>query len=338
MLYLQKKYLNLLSGRFDGFVWKSANTANLRCFACGDSSKNKRKKRGYFYEKDGSLWYKCHNCPQMGHFKQILKDLDPNLYKEYVMECYKGGDRGRRKLAADPVPKSRPSTLFTKEHLDLPSIASLPSEHHARQYIEGRKIPPEFYPDLYYCEAFGEYIKKFPGNDEFKLKAQDPRIVIPFYDQQKNLVAFQGRALSVSSTLRYITIKIDKDAPKIFGLDRYDVRKPGYVFEGPFDSMFVSNSLANASADIGSVGKFVDKNNTTFVGDNQPRNNEVVRIAERILAEGYKIFVWPEHVVQKDVNDLAKSGYTKEAVLNLLNTNTFTGLTAKLKLQNWKKC
>lgn len=317
-------------------MWKSSNTANLRCFACGDSTKNRRKKRGYFYEKDGSLWYKCHNCPHMGHFKFILKDLDPNLYKEYVMECYKGEDRGRRKTPPEPVYKAN-KPIFQKQHLDLPSIASLPSEHHARQYIEGRKIPVEFYEDLYYCEMFGDYIKKFPGNDEFNLKSHDPRIVIPFYDQQKNLVAFQGRALSVSG-IRYITIKIDKDAPKIFGLDRYDVRKPGFVFEGPFDSLFVNNSLANASADIGAVGRFVDKTNTTFVGDNQPRNFQVVRIAERILAEGYKIFVWPEHIVQKDVNDLVKSGYTRDGVLELLNTHTFVGLTAKVKLQNWKKC
>ena len=54
---------------------------------------------------------------------------------------------------------------------------------------------------------------------EKELKDNEKRLIIPFYDKEKNLVAFQGRALD-DSKIRYITIKLEENLPKIFGIDR----------------------------------------------------------------------------------------------------------------------
>ena len=83
--WLDTKYLNQLSGRFEGFQKKTQNTWNIRCYACGDSQKSKRKKRGYFYEDSGTLFYKCHNCHICLPFFKVLKEIDPFLYKEYCV-------------------------------------------------------------------------------------------------------------------------------------------------------------------------------------------------------------------------------------------------------------
>ena len=61
-IYVDKKYINLVSSSLDKFKWKSESIANCRCAICGDSSKSKIKARGYFYSKGNDFFYKCHNC------------------------------------------------------------------------------------------------------------------------------------------------------------------------------------------------------------------------------------------------------------------------------------
>ena len=56
------------------------------------------------------------------------------------------------------------------------------------------------------------------------------------------LIGFQGRALG-SNSVKYITVMLDDNAPKIYGLDEINKDLPVYVVEGPFDSTFVNNSV-----------------------------------------------------------------------------------------------
>ena len=51
----------------------------------------------------------------------------------------------------------------------------------------------------------------------------DPRIIIPMYDEKKNLIGFQGRALDKSPN-KYITIMINEEAPKIYGLETINTK------------------------------------------------------------------------------------------------------------------
>ena len=58
----------------------------------------------------------------------------------------------------------------------------------------------------------------------------EPRLIIPFFDEYENLIGFQGRAFS-KNAVRYITIMLDESKPKIFGLDEVDWTKRVYVLE-----------------------------------------------------------------------------------------------------------
>ena len=60
---------------------------------------------------------------------------------------------------------------------------------------------------------------------------EEPRIVIPLF-YKKKLVGFQGRSLGPSS-VKYITIMLYDDAPKIYGLDQIKEQTPVYITEGP---------------------------------------------------------------------------------------------------------
>ena len=70
------------------------------------------------------------------------------------------------------------------------------------------------------------------------------------YDRDKKLIGFQGRALDSSQQPKYLTIMLDEDAPKLYGLDTVDETKPIYILEGPFDSTFVENSVAMCGSDV----------------------------------------------------------------------------------------
>tara|TARA_Y100001933_G_C18974507_1_gene554036 strand:- start:1279 stop:1623 length:345 start_codon:yes stop_codon:yes gene_type:complete len=56
--------------------------------ACGDSQKSQSKARGHAVEKWGKQFFKCHNCGLSKSLGQFLKDMDAELYAEYVNQEY----------------------------------------------------------------------------------------------------------------------------------------------------------------------------------------------------------------------------------------------------------
>jgi hypothetical protein len=54
-MYLEQKYLLLVSSQLQLFKKKSNNLFNFRCPYCGDSQKSKSKARGYVFQKENSL-------------------------------------------------------------------------------------------------------------------------------------------------------------------------------------------------------------------------------------------------------------------------------------------
>ena len=76
-VWIDIKYANLLSGRLQQFKVKKNNPylANFRCPLCGDSEKNKLKARGYIYQKDTKILFKCHNCGTTSSFSFFLKKI-----------------------------------------------------------------------------------------------------------------------------------------------------------------------------------------------------------------------------------------------------------------------
>jgi hypothetical protein len=157
------------------------------------------------------------------------------------------------------------------------------------------------------------------------------RIIIPLYGVDQNLIGFQGRALG-SSINKYITVMLDDDAPKIYGLEKVDSNKPIYIVEGPFDSTFIENAVAMCGSDV-DIGSF-GWSDYIYVFDNEPRNREIVNRISKTINRGDKVIIWPNTIQQKDINDMVIAGLN---VMNVLKSNTYSGLEAKIKFNNWKK-
>jgi DNA primase len=197
-----------------------------------------------------------------------------------------------------------------------------------------RKIPESFYNDLYYTDNFKQFVLSF--GIEKDLYDNEKRLVIPFYDKEKNLTGFQGRALN-DSKIRYITIRLKEDVPRVFGVDRIDEEKPIYVVEGPIDAMFLDNAVAVSNSNLASITQIYDKSKVILVFDNEPRNAEIVKLMDKAVDEHFNMVIWPEMIDEKDINDMILNGYTKEELHDIIEGNTYINLGAKLQLMNWKK-
>jgi hypothetical protein len=336
MEIVDSKYIGLISSRLQKFKKVKEGLYNFRCFYCGDSQKNKNKTRGYIYKLKNDYNYKCHNCGISKSFPNTLKDLDPTLYDQYVMERYKNGSVGKGSNVSAPKIKFE-SPVFSKKKIDLPSILELDEDHFARKYLENRKIPKKFLKQLYFCEKFKEWTNEQKYTFD-STKNDEPRIIIPLINKGE-LFGFQGRSLNKNSNIKYITIILDENHPKIYGLDSVDYSKTVYIVEGPIDSMFLENSIAMVGADIDKTF-FITNFDVEFVMvyDNEKRNRQIVNRMDKAIELKFPIVIWPSDIKEKDINDLILSGSTKEDIMKIIKDNTYSGSMAKLKLTQWKKC
>jgi hypothetical protein len=332
-LYIDKKFVSLVSPKLERFTQKSEYLWNCRCKLCGDSSKNKFRARGYFYRRKSDLFYTCHNCGVSISLGNFLKAVDPSLYREYQMEKYKNEPITNVKQPDFSLAKVKP--VFKTKDINLPTIASLPAEHAAKKYILSRKLPPEFLSSIYFTDNFGAFVKELLPDYE-KTLYKESRIIIPFYDEEKKLLGFQGRALG-ESKVKYITIKMDDDYRKIYGLDRLDFSKRIYVCEGPFNSMFLKNGIATMDATLYNVIPTLGDHDYVFIYDNDPRNRDIIKHMRKTIDLNKNIFIWPKNVTGEDINDNIMNGMTGAEIQSIIDRNTFCDLRAKLELEQWRK-
>jgi len=342
MLWIDVKYANQLSFKLEKFKLKkhSPYLANCRCPFCGDSDYNKHKARGYIVEKGGRMLFYCHNCGKSTVFANLLKEVDVQLYDEYRLERFK--EQGGEKQEPKPAAFTPDMSKFAKRRYEkddtligLKKISSLPVEHPARKYVVSRKIPHDKHYRLYFCSKFVEFVNKLVP-DKLNMP-EHSRLIIPLVDRAGKLFGFQGRSFAKATKLRYITIMLDEDHPKVYGLDHADLSKDTFIVEGPIDSLFLPNAIAMAGADV-DPARFMNKEQAIFVYDNEPRNAVIVHKMEQRIEEGYRVVVFPESTRAKDINQMILDGeYELEEISGMLFRNTFSGLEARLRLMEWKR-
>ena len=340
-MYIDKKFVNFVGASLEKFVWKKDTLASCRCPICGDSSKNKNKTRGFFFVNKNKYFYKCHNCGVSCNLYGFLEKVSPSLCKEYSLEVWKDGDGLKTKKKTEPVVAIK--KIKKKYTIELPSVSELPPNHPCRTFVELRKIPRSAWKYLYYAEDFGTWARTINSESADALE-QSSRLVIPIVNEKGELVGAQGRALSVTGdrnarkTARYITIKTEGQEHKgWFGLDRVDTGTI-YVVEGPLDSLFIPNCVAMIGlSDALNVPSHLKSRSLVYLIDNEPRNEAVVTTIGKLLDQDKKVCIWPDHIKHKDLNDMIMAGMSEKELLKTIKENTVSGLSGKIKFNNWKK-
>ena len=341
--YIDKKFINMISSTLINFKWKKEDLANCRCPICGDSQKNKVKCRGYFYCKDNSYFYKCHNCGAGMNIYNFLKEVSPSLCKEYSLEQFQ--DKREDKLGSDDLFKFKEKPKFKRKDklLDkLVCLNDLPNDHHAVKFANMRIIPKQHFKLLYYTDNFTSFANEL--DDSNTLFGKEERLVIPFFNSRGDVVGAQGRVLTMAGeakareTLRYITIKGDKSIDSLwYGLWRINPKKKVYVVEGPIDSFFLENCVAMVGASsYKSIPSRLINSELVFIMDNEPRNAQVASYNEELIKLGYKVCIWPSETRDKDLNDMSYRTSTRK-LKKIIDENTVEGLEAQLKFRQWRK-
>ena len=331
MLWVDKKYLRLISSRFRNSKWKNEDLLNHACPYCGDSEKNPHKARGYHFVYKDTFMYKCHNCGESKSFANFLKEQDNTLWKQYCVEKFY-----KKEPTYTPILTLKTSS---PKHDALKRVGCLEvmqaGAQRARDYLNMRKVPKDKWDELYYienCQSLSQLDYKYKE----RVFGNDPRLVIPFYTRQGKLIGVSGRALN-NNKLRYLTLKFDETLPLIYGLRTVDYNKRVYVTEGPIDSLFLPNAIAVAGSDFSKLNTIVPTEQAIVVFDNEPRNSEIVKHLSQIIEDGFTVCIWPKTIRQKDINDMVLNGLSPNIIKDTINKNKFSGLKAKMALSDWSK-
>ena len=247
--YASKTWINYI----DAKVWenlpesslksRTSSEINFRCPLCGDSKKNRLKKRGYFYRRTGTFY--CFNCQTSltgyGLLKAICApDVFDRIVQEYQVLNFNNFVHNRGKVESESssltqdfeVLSPRPSYRYL---LDSKWTVK-PLSESALKYLEGRKVPDEKRGMLKsICDQNGR---------EFVLIQYllDDECV---YHQLDN---FNRYDIKGQGAVKYIFPKdenINFQQKPVFNISEVDVSFP-YLFctEGVYDSLFIKNGVA----------------------------------------------------------------------------------------------
>lgn len=330
-LMIDDKYISRVGGSLRNFKRKSSILYTFSCPYCGDSKYNKYKTRGFFYISQSNEWnFKCHNCGLGRSFNNFVKEQVPDIYKEYRLEKFQNKKTNEvdifsvEDLFDDMTPTNDLDTLLLR-------CDNLSNGHPAVEYLKGRGILLN-HERFYYSTNLNALKQIFPGYDNLVFK-EDNRIVFPIKNISNKLIGVVCRALRDNARLRYMNLRKGND-PLIYNIENIDFSSRKYVVEGPIDSLFIPNCVAAIGSDLMKCREIFD-DNTTYVFDNQPKNTEIVKKMEYLVKQGCSVVVWPTSPAEKeDINDMVKQHLD---VMDIINTNTYKGITATAKIGIWRK-
>lgn len=339
-------WINRLSYSLTRFKKVKTDVYNCRCPVCGDSKKNKRIGRFYFYKKKQQMNVMCHNCGYSKSLFNFIKEQFPFDFDEYKKETIFDSFKPRE---LTKVGQNRPAVTLQDDSesvleelseahsvenvlSDCVNMSDLPDGHFAKTYLLGRSFSEKELERLYFSDNFKSVAAKLNEESADKLPEKESRIIIPFVNEYGQVEMLQGRSLDPNARIKYVSIKVNDEVEKVYGLYEANRDRTTYCVEGPFDSLFVDNCLASCDANLTRVDADV------FIWDNQPRNKDVLKYMEAAIEAKKKVVIWPFVPKEKmDINDLIKKGVTREQLMKTIKKSTYSGLTARMKFMEWKK-
>ena len=333
MSFLEEEYLRRVSYKLRNFKPLGQHKFNWSCPICGDSKKKKFKARGYGYDMKGSLLVRCFNCEYSTIFPVFLKELDPILYQEFIMEKFKEKlVRNQEDEHIDLFDSIIPTKKFIPNiFAPLHELKYLDDDNAAKKFAMSRKLPIDT-REFFYAENFIEWTQGH--TDKFKSwkEGDHPRIVIPFKARDGHYIGYTARSINGEEP-KYYRIFIDEDEKeKFFGIDLLDETKQVYVLEGELDSMFLPNAIAVSN---GKLDSYQNKD-AIFIPDADRRNVHIVKGIGKLIDKGLKVCLLPDNLGGKDINDFILAGLTTDKIITIIHENVVQGLSGKIKFEKWR--
>ena len=335
MSYIEEEYLRRVSYKLRNFTSKGNHKYIFSCPICGDSKTKRTKARGCAKDYGGKLMISCLNCSHtFKTFPKFLEQLDSLMYKDFVMDSF------ANKMVKEVVKfeegdyfkvletrKYRPN-IFSS----LTELKYLPDDNLGKKTALDRMLPITE-REMYYVENFIEWTKGH--TDKFRTVTGDihPRIIFPFKARDGHYIGYTARSLKGEEP-KYFRIFIDdEEKEKFYGIDLLDETKQVYVLEGEIDSMFIPNAIAVSN---GKLDTYLNKD-AIYLPDADKRNPHIVKGISKLLDRGLKVCLLPDDAPGKDINEIIKSGYSIDKLMNMVHNNVYQGLVGKMKFSTWSK-
>lgn len=329
-------FLNVIVMRF-GLQHYRKGIYRCDCVICGDSKTKRSKRRMYFIAKTGVHVY-CHNCGYSSSLRSFIEHKAPDLLQEYLFYGFTdklkspavNADELKEKLQ-ESITEIKPTKTSNIQRLNelTKCFSELKEDHHARKYVERRLIP---FSKVRFCSSLYKLTCEFDVGEQYS-GFDIPCMIIPFFLANEKLEIFQARFFDKKVKPKYITVKLNPGARKIYNADFVDYSKPVYILEGPIDSMSVPNAIALAGSD-GTPEKDGDY---IWVFDNERKNREIASKIESKIISGEKVILWKSTDYFKDINDgIVAKDIDPSTIDKFLRERTFSGLKAKLEFVKWK--
>lgn len=282
---------------------------NLSCPYCGDSKRKKTKARGFFTIYSNFTGYYCHNCGISTTLRNYLRQHEPDLYRQYLLELL-------IEQAEQPADLHNITNASNSVTLPGESAHLLLDSHPALRYLSSRFITDP-------CKLR-------------RLRVTEDKIIFPICNELGHIIGWQERFIK-SSLLRYQTYLIGSGEILLFNSESIDwsANTPVYVTEGAFDALSLDQAVCSFGATrLVGVAKFLRKSlgdRVVCVFDNDIINNrELLKQVKRAISEGLKIIIYPEDFKFKDLNEAC-------GVLDVesyLTEHCYQGLSALIALSN----
>ena len=267
---------------------------NFRCNVCGDSHKDKYKKRAYLLFESNKYFYFCHNCGYSSDALYWMKDYFPQNFNNYKRELFKiNCDPSKitthNKTLEDLLSQAKRLHLerTVDESEEVKTFKKITKFEKACEYCVRRKIPEAVWSKWFY--SIDGFYKD--------------RIIIPYYDNNNEIYYYTGRSLNPKNIVKYLSRR-GENLNSCYNLYNIDNSKPVFIFEGPIDAIFCDNSVAMTGLKFSVVESIANK---YFVLDNDATG---VKHSIKRLQEGHNIFLWSKFLKDyksfknvKDFND-----------------------------------
>jgi 5S rRNA maturation endonuclease (ribonuclease M5) len=306
---------------------------HARCSLCGDSKKNKRKKRFHLDWKMGNPVFQCWNCGESGSFVylySLIHGITEEDAKKEIFSKYEPASLIERMTQQNKVVKKEKAELSmynyildecASESLHVDSIQWNAWVLCLNEFRHERKIPKDI--ELLYAWK-GDY---------------KGRIIIPIRDEDDNIIYFQGRRRfdNDDSVVKYKNPVTEKTRI-ILNKHKFDPEKSIIAVEGLIDAFMIGDQgttmLGKELHDdfFNELIQLTNKHVIIAFDNDEEGRKSLRKYLEVTTHPRLRFFLMPEkYKNSKDINKL-KVDHNIQNVYDFIVENSFTKVKCRTLL------
>ena len=325
---------------------KFTNVYEAGCPICREGASWGKKRRCYYVVEKNNIC--CHNC---GWFSNPFKWIETVacLTPKEIFDESKNFDILPLDLLLDKpeVKKIIPVNKLPKDSINLFDKQQLtyykdnPIVREALKLIVKRKLHTAINkPQTLWLSLVDKVHKN--------------RLIIPFYDQNNDIIFYQSRTI-LNDSLKYYPKYLSKvnSEKSLYNINTItsDLEYV-FIFEGPIDSFFIKNGTAVAGIQENSNANFTKLQTDQLSNfklykkvwflDSQWNDSASRKKTMKLVENGETVFIWPEKMGKefKDLNEYCIANNMNSLDTDFVIQNSFSDIKAKLlmiEISRWKK-